>query len=116
MAEQGVIVEVDFCIERIELAVFREQERIDLEQRCIEVDVSPVQRQHEPGSFVKDLVWEADSKSELARLEWQQAGAWVDSLFEGLARIGRGPVFAFDSAGSRGHAHESRDCAIENYA
>src|SRR5215471_17164375 len=116
MAEQSVVVEIDFCIQGIKLAVFGEQEWIDLEQRCIEVDVSPIQRQHESGGFINDLIGKPDSESELARLEWQQAGAGIDRFFEDLGRIGGRHLFDFHSAGSRGHEHQSRDRAIENYA
>src|SRR5262245_48779973 len=98
MPEQGIVVEIDFCIESIKLAVLGKQEGIDLEQRRIKIDISAVERQHESCGFTNDLVGEADSKRELAGLKREQSTAGINSLLENLGRIGRGYFLDFHAA------------------
>ena len=68
VAEHRVVVEVDLGVERVDLVVLREDERIDFGERRIHFEAGFRQRHHRRHGAIDGRGRNADAECELARL------------------------------------------------
>ena len=83
VAEHRVVVEVDLGVERVNLAVLRQDERIDLGERRVHLDACFRQRDHRCRRAVHGGRRNADAERQLARLIRLQAETRIDRLLSG---------------------------------
>ena len=113
LAEHRVRVDVDLGVERDELAGLGDDERVDLEQRGIALEVDAVQR-HQDGLELADLrALEAEAESELAALVGLQPRGGIDVDAQDLLRRVRGHFFDVHAAGGGGDDGHAAALAIQ---
>ena len=78
VAEQRVVVEVHLGVERDHVARAGDDQRVDLDQRAVELDEGLVEAAHHLDERADLLALEAEAEGELAALEGLEAGGRID--------------------------------------
>src|SRR5262245_38343959 len=116
VAVERVVVEIDLRVQRVKLAVFGQQEGVDLEERGVHFDERPIEREHELRGLADQLRRQAQPEHQIARLERLHADGrrdvFLQNLFGGLGR----DLLDVHAAGGRGHEDQLRDRAIEQHS
>ena len=113
LAEDRVGVDVELRVERHEIAGLGDDERIDLEQRRIALEIDAIQR-HEDGLELADLrALEAESESELAALVGLQARGGIDVDAQDFLRRVFGDFFDVHAARFGGDDRNAAALAIQ---
>src|SRR6185295_10039058 len=84
VTKHRVVVEVDLRIERDQAIVFREQERIDLQQRRVHLLVRVVERLHKFHRLADQIGTNPEAKREFSRLKTAKTDRRVNRLFQNL--------------------------------
>jgi hypothetical protein len=116
VAEQRVVVEIDFGVKRVDLVVLRENEWIDFGERSIHFKTGFGERHHGGYRAVDCGGGNADAERQIARLIRHQAKPGLDKFFEdGVGSVG-GNFFDFHAAGRGCHEDDLARRAIEHNA
>src|SRR5690606_19031033 len=114
--EQGVLVEIHLGIERQELAVAGDHERIDLDQAGVEAGEGLVDAAQELDRGADLLALEAQPECEATRVERLQARHRIDRDGEDLfGRLCR-DLFDLDAALGRGHQRDAAGRPVHQHA
>ena len=116
MPVQRVVVEVHFGIQRVELAVFGKQKRIDLDERCIDRLESLVQRRDDLRGRRQQFARQSQLEGELSQGKRLEPDAGIDKFLENQVRRFRRDFFNVHAAGGRSHDHRALACPIDDDA
>ena len=114
MTEERAVIEVELGVERHDLRVFRDDERIDLCKAAVLANESPVEVHHELRGLAHGIVREVHAIGHAVRLEWQQADGRVDVLLEDLVRHLRCDLLDLHAALFRAHHDDARRLAVND--
>ena len=78
----GVCVDVDFCIEAVQIAVSLDNQRVHFQQGQIVILEQFGQTYEDLGELSNLLAFQTQLESQLATLEWLSANQWIDSSFQ----------------------------------
>ena len=113
-AEQRVVVERHLGVERDEVLVLGDDERVDLDHRGIEVAEGAVAAHDGRHELVDDLGIDAETEGHLARLELLHADRRVDDdADDGVGLLGR-DLLDLHAAGGRGDDHDALGGAVHH--
>src|SRR5262245_14537311 len=113
VAVERVVVKIDLCVQRVKLAVFGQQEGVNLEERGVHFDERPIEREHELGGLAYQLRRQAQAEGQIARLERLHADGRIDVFLQYLfGRLGRDFLNVHAACG-RGHEDQLRHRAVE---
>src|SRR5262249_50589084 len=116
VAVERVVVKIDLRVQRLKLAVFRQQERGDLEERGVPFGERPLAREHEPRGLAYQLRRQAQSEGQIARLERLHADGRIDVFLQNLFGGPGRDLLDVHAAGGRGHEDQLRDSAVEQHS
>ena len=116
MPEEGVVVEVHLRVERDDLPLDRDHERVDLGERGVGRDVGGVERRREADEAVDAVALQPHPEREPARLERQEPGERVDRLAQELLRVAARDLLDRGPALDRGHHDHAAALPIERHA
>src|ERR1051325_4022572 len=116
VTKERVVVKVDLRVECDETAVFRQQKRIDLGERCVHLFVRGVKRLHELHRLTHERSRQAETESKFACLKRLKTDTRINRLFENFFRRGSSDFFDVHSACRRSHEHLAPTRAIEHDA
>ena len=113
LAEHRVRIDVELRVQRHELAALGDDQRIDLEQRGVALEIDAIQR-HENGLEFADLrTLEAEPEGELAALVGLQARRRVDVHAQDFLGRVLGDFFDVHAAGFGGDDGDAAALAIQ---
>ena len=116
MAHQRVGIDADLGIERDQIAFLGDDQRIDLDQAGVVVDVQLVQRL-EDGGELRDLVaGQLQAERQIAGLIGLEAHSRMNRFTEDLLGVMSRDFFDVHAAGSRGHHSDTAFFAVQRQA
>ena len=101
MAEQRVVVEPELGVERNEIALPGHHQRVDLDERGVELGEGAVERIDKPDHRRDLRPRQAELEGEPAGEKRRQPGGGIDRLGEDLFRCARRQLLDFDAAFGR---------------
>src|SRR5262249_14542906 len=116
VAIQGVVVEAHFAVERQEIALLRQHERVDLREGAIGLRERLVEAAHEYDRLVDGFLRQAEREGEVSCLVCLQADRRIDHLAKDLLRTSCRHLFDLDPTLARGHHRQAADRTIEHHA
>ncbi len=116
VAEEGVVVEVDLGVERVDFVVFGDDEGIDFGERGIHIEAGLRERNHRGCGAGDGRGRDADPEGQIARLIRHQAEAGLDKFFDDRLGSFRGDFFDLHAAGGGRHEGDLAGRTIENDA
>ena len=111
LAEERIRLDVDLCVEGDERAVLRHDQRIDLDEREVALEIEPVQRARDALEFHDLLAGEAEAIGEAAALERLQAGGRMDVRAQDALRVLFRDFLDVHAAGRGGN-----ECVLARFA
>jgi hypothetical protein len=116
VAEEAVVVEGHFGVERDEAAVAGDDAGIDFEHGGVGVDERFVQRLEKWGGLLRGFAGQAETEGEFARLIGLQAGGGLNEFAEDGFGIFFGDFFDFHATRGAGHEENFAGGAIHENA
>jgi hypothetical protein len=113
MSEGGVVVEADLGVERVDLSVGRQDQRIDLDQIGIAIDEAPVKLPQNVDCTWLCFVVQPRSVDELTGLSLREPLNGIDVQASDRVRILGCDLFDVDAASRRNHAEVLPRATIE---